>query len=243
MNISFVVVFLFLSVVNFINFSSTCETAPYEGLKAISVSKTDSNITNKEYVEKLNKAVKEINADLLYKTTDFNSDKTSYLLYKTNNNKDFLSGLNLENNGVLSSPSQCYSTLSSVKGMDKVMPVGLSSAFCDITIMDISLIEQYKLDICTFYTSQENVYPVIEAIEKLGATAEVIEDNSSSLTAELSQPLLLLCLLLGISIILYALSIKRKYALMKLNGYSSLDIILHQLKESLPFFTLAFFII
>lgn len=243
MNISFVVVFLFLSVVNFINFSSDCETAPYKGLKAISVNKTDSNITNKEYLENLNKALKEINADLLYKTTDFNSDKTSYLLYKTNNTKDFLSGLNLENNGVLSSSSQCYSTLSSVRGMDKIMPVGLSSAFCDITIMDISLIEQYKLDICTFYTKQENIYLVIDAIEKLGATAEIVEDNSSSLIAELSQPLFLLCLLLGISIILYALSIKRKYALMKLNGYSSLDIILHQLKESLPFFALAFLII
>ena len=66
---------------------------PYEGLKEISVKQLRGNYTNKDYIKLLEEKMASINADLMYRATDFSSEKTSYILYKTNNKDDFFQKL------------------------------------------------------------------------------------------------------------------------------------------------------
>ena len=149
---------------------------PYEGLKEISVKQLRGNYTNKEYVKLLAEKMASINADLMYRATDFSSEKTSYILYKTNNKDDFFQKLDLKNNGKILSPNQCFSTLSTVKNFE-VYPMGISSATCDVTIEDFSYIEKYRLENCVFYTSSDDVYTVMEALKELGLLVKLTDSS------------------------------------------------------------------
>ena len=71
----FVVFFTMLSIITFFNYSNYCETLPYEGLKEISVEQFYERYTNKEYVKLLEEKMASINADLMYRATDFSSEK------------------------------------------------------------------------------------------------------------------------------------------------------------------------
>lgn len=162
----FVVFFTMLSIITFFNYSNYCEMLPYEGLKEISVKQLRGNYTNKDYIKLLEEKMASINADLMYRATDFSSEKTSYILYKTNNKDDFFQKLDLKNNGKILSPNQCFSTLSTVKNFE-VYPMGISSAACNVTIEDFSYIEKYVLKSCVFYTSSDDVYTVMDvALQK-----------------------------------------------------------------------------
>ena len=87
----YVIFFTLLSIITFFNYSNYCEMLPYEGLKEISVKQLRGNYTNKDYIKLLEEKMASINADLMYRATDFSSEKTSYILYKTNNKDDFFS--------------------------------------------------------------------------------------------------------------------------------------------------------
>ena len=139
----YVVFFTLLSIITFFNYSNYCEMLPYEGLKEISVKQLSGSYKNKEYIELLEEKMASINADLMYRTTDFSAEKTSYILYKTNNKENFLHELDLKNGGRILSVNQCFSTLSGVEGFE-VYPIGISSAVCDVTIQDFSYLEKYK---------------------------------------------------------------------------------------------------
>ena len=85
----YVIFFTLLSLITFFNYSNYCEMLPYEGLKEISVEQLRENYTNKEYVKLLAEKMASIDADLMYRATDFSSEKTSYILYKANNKDAF----------------------------------------------------------------------------------------------------------------------------------------------------------
>ena len=149
---------------------------PYEGLKEISVKQLRENYTNKDYIKLLEEKMASINADLMYRATDFSSEKTSYILYKTNNKDDFFQKLDLKNNGKILSPNQCFSTLSTVKNFE-VYPMGISSATCDVTIEDFSYIEKYVLKSCVFHTSSDDVYTVMKALKELGLLVKLTDSS------------------------------------------------------------------
>ena len=190
----FVVFFTMLSIITFFNYSNYCETLPYEGLKEISVKQLRGNYTNKDYIKLLEEKMASINADLMYRATDFSSEKTSYILYKTNNKDDFFQKLDLKNNGKILSPNQCFSTLSTVKNFE-VYPMGISSATCDVTIEDFSYIEKYVLKSCVFYTSSDDVYTVTESLKELGLLVELTDSGFAQSMNDMQQPYLLLFVL------------------------------------------------
>lgn len=215
---------------------------PYEGLKEISVEQFYERYTNKEYVKLLEEKMASINADLMYRATDFSSEKTSYILYKTNNKDDFFQKLDLKNNGKILSPNQCFSTLSTVKNFE-VYPMGISSATCDVTIEDFSYIEKYRLENCVFYTSSDDVYTVMEALKELGLLVELTDSSFAQSINDMQQPYLLLFVLMCLSIIFYLLSQGRKYAVKRMNGYTAKDVIAEELKRNFTVFGVLLFII
>ena len=87
----YVIFFTLLSIITFFNYSNYCEMLPYEGLKEISVEQFYERYANKDYIKLLEEKMASIDADLMYRATDFSSEKTSYILYKTNNKDDFFS--------------------------------------------------------------------------------------------------------------------------------------------------------
>lgn len=238
----FVVFFTMLSIITFFNYSNYCEMLPYEGLKEISVKQLRGNYTNKDYIKLLEEKMASINADLMYRATDFSSEKTSYILYKTNNKDDFFQKLDLKNNGKILSPNQCFSTLSTVKNFE-VYPMGISSATCDVTIEDFSYIEKYVLKSCVFYTSSDDVYTVMEALKELGLLVELTDSGFAQSMNDMQQPYLLLFVLMCLSIIFYLLSQGRKYAVKRMNGYTAKDVIAEELKRNFTVFGVLLFII
>ena len=238
----YVVFFTLLSIITFFNYSNYCEMLPYEGLKEISVKQLSGSYKNKEYIELLEEKMASINADLMYRTTDFSAEKTSYILYKTNNKEDFLKELDLKNNGKILSANQCFSTLFEVEGFE-VYPIGISSAVCDVTIQDFSYLEKYKLDSCIFYTSSDDVYTVMKSLKELGLIVELTNSGYGQSMNDMQQPYLLLFVLMCLSMVFYLLSQGRKYAIKRMNGYTAKDVIIEELKRNFTIFGVLLLII
>ncbi len=238
----YVIFFTLLSIITFFNYSNYCEMLPYEGLKEISVKQLSGSYKNKEYIELLEEKMASINADLMYRTTDFSAEKTSYILYKTNNKENFLQELDLKNGGRILSANQCFSTLSKVEGFE-VYPIGISSAVCDVTIQDFSYLEKYILDSCIFYTSSDDVYTVMKSLKELGLIVELTNSGYGQSMNDMQQPYFLLFVLMCLSMVFYLLSQGRKYAIKRMNGYTAKDVIIEELKRNFTIFGVLLLII
>lgn len=241
MCICFSVFFVFLAAVTFVNYSYECADKPFEGMAQISVKQVGTELTNQEYVSAIENKMKEINKDIMYKTNDFSSDKTSYLIFKTNNTEKFMKGLDLGESDILTSKTECFSTKSKVEGFT-VKPIKMSSMAGDVTIMDFSGIERYRLSICTYYVAQDSVYDVSNALSDMGFEVKLgnLEDGLQILPMSLCAfPLILLCL----SVLFYALSKGKEHALKKLHGYTNGAILLCEIKEAFLMLAIIFIVV
>lgn len=237
----FAVFFVFISLTEYISYNTYCETLIYSGLSAFSIQK-NNNETTKEYIQSLSDTASACNADIMYSTQDFTSDKPLCVLYKTNNTPDFFKGLNLENNGRLTDKKQCFSTKSEVQNFE-AMPMGISAAVKDFTVFDISYMDKYDVSQCKIYTSEDKLSEITNALSEKGYNVTIQSLGVSGRSTDFTEPYILLSVLMCAAVILYALSQKSCYAVKRLNGYSTVSITADEIRKNIPLFLTLFAVI
>lgn len=85
--ISFSVLMIIMTIVNFLNFSDSSTISVFDGLSNISIEQPD-NMSNKDFIGILEDTAEKLNIDIAYQSLD--SNKKGINIYKTNNKSDFL---------------------------------------------------------------------------------------------------------------------------------------------------------
>ena len=236
MTICFTILFTVLAVLSCINYS-------YDGIEKIESDKQTitiekpSDITNEEFLHKIDEALEAIEADIMYRYVDVSGEKAQYSYFKTDNTSDFIlvdgkyDNIPLNNNECLSTTQPEGYTVYNLR---------ISSMFQDITFYNWDNASVYDLSSCTYYIEAGSSSIVAEVISDLGyevtIRSEVFISGKMSIVLFAFVPM---CLML-LSMVFYVLSNGKKNVLRKMEGYLSINILQDELRSNGKKFLLIF---
>lgn len=239
MILCFIIFFSVLSILSFINYSlGTFEKIEMDK-KKITIDKPE-NVTNEVFLSEVDKALESINADIMYCYVDLSGKKQSYNYYKTNHTTDFVS-ISGPHKSIILDRSECISTTTN-EGYTSYR-LDFPSIYQDITFYNWYQAGIYDLSSCKYFVSNDNYEEVAVAITNLGYS--VTTDEGVVIFAHLPIPTFALipAFMLVASMCFYALSGSKKNVLKKMEGYTTRNIIIDELKYNAPAFLISFLII
>jgi len=234
------VIFLFiLSMLSFLNYSLGTSEKIEMDKKRITIDKPE-NVTNEVFLSEVDKALESINADIMYRYTDMSGKKPSYNYYKTNHTTDFVS-ISSPHKSIILDRFECISTTTN-DGYTSYR-LDFPSIYQDITFYSWYQAGIYDLSSCEYFVSIDNYEKVAAAITGLGYPVTinqvvVIFSQLSILTFAFIPAFMLVA-----SMCFYALSGGKKNVLKKMEGYTTRNIIIDELKYNAPSFLVSFLII
>jgi hypothetical protein len=239
MILCFIIFFSVLSILSFMNYSMSVFEKIEMDKKRITIDKPE-NVTNEAFLAEIDKALESINADIMYCYVDISGEKPLYNYYKTNHTTDFVN-ISSSHKSIMLDRSECISTTTN-EGYTSYR-LNFPSVYQDITFYNWYEADVYDLSSCKYFVSNDNYEEIAAAITNLGypfTTDEgvVIFAQLSILTFALIPAFMLVA-----SICFYILSGGKKNVLKKMEGYTTRNIIIDELKYNAPSFLISFLII
>lgn len=228
----FVVSLLFISILNFFDYSNNNNNKFKNDKESIQISKKEGQ-KSKDFVYDIQRIVKELNTDIMMVNTELTKeDKVNYVYYITCNSGDFLDvGIDnyvevLKGNGELKTSGENRIPGSTFTGHTTIYP------FEDVS--------KYNLENSKYFVKSEKVDEVLNAINKEGYL--VSKDNGVSIQREFLniKNIIIPLFLLTISMIFYSLGKGKETVLRKISGFSNLDILKEYLKKEGEIFIVSF---
>ena len=239
MILCFVIFFSILSILSFINYSlGTFEKIEMDK-KRITIDKPE-NVTNEVFLSEVDKALESINADIMYCYVDMSGKKPSYNYYKTNHTTDFVS-ISSPHKSIILDRFECISTTTN-EGYTSYR-LNFPSVYQDITFYNWYQAGIYDLSSCKYFVSNDNYEEVAAAITGLGYPVTINQEVVVFDQLPVSTFALIPAFMLVASMCFYALSGGKKNVLKKMEGYTTRNIIIDELKYNAPAFLISFLII
>lgn len=237
LRICFAVLFLYINIIAFLSYSYSIGEKLLNNKTAVTINKS-SNITNKQFVEELEKIVGDNNSDIMFETVDVNDEKSPYLIYSTFNNDDFISISAIQKISK-TDDSTFYSTMD----IENAKKIYCSDLFFKMNIYDFCEAAKYNLSSCKYYIDSDTVDAVMNDLQNVGYDVELSNEVAIFDNIPVAQYCFLPIFLMCVCIIFYVLSLSKEDAVKKLNGYSNNNIFKEKfsglIKELLLFFALA----
>lgn len=226
MTMSFIILFSVLAVLSCINFSYNALETIENDKQTITIEKPE-DITNEKFLEDIDKALGENNADIMYRYVDVTGKKPHYIYFKTNHTNNFIHGASLKSDFQISE-EECISTLTPM-GYE-VYPLYVSSVFQDISFYNWADAAKYDLSSCTYYVKNDVCSESAGIISQLGY--HVIINTDVFLSGKM--PVLLFAFipifLLIMSMVFYVLANGKRNVIKKMDGYTLKSILLDEIK-------------
>ncbi len=239
MILCFVIFLSVLSMLSFFNYSlGTVEKIEMDK-KRITIDKPE-NITNEVFLSEVDKALESINADIMYCYTDMSGKKPSHNYYKTNHTTDFVS-ISSPHKSIILDRFECISTTTN-EGYTSYR-LNFPSIYQDITFYNWYQGGIYDLSSCKYFVSNDNYEEVAAAITGLGYPVNTSQGGLIFSQLPISIFAFIPAFMLVASICFYALSGGKKNVLKKMEGYTTLNIIIDELKYNAPSLLISFLVI
>ena len=225
---AFAVLFSVLAVLSLLNYSN-------DGAEMIQIDKEiitiikPPDITNEQFLNDIDYALSEINADIMYRYISVINDKVHYSYYRTSHTRDYISFGGQYANIPLAS-YECVSTTKPEGYM--TYPLLVSSVFQNITFYSWSNAAVHDLSACSYYVDNSRSAEIAYAICSLGYSADV--QQGAVISDKL--PMLLfafipVCLMI-MSMAFYVLSNGKKNVLKKMEGYHARNIFAEEVRSN-----------
>lgn len=232
----FVVCMTVLSVLSLFNFAQDAEETMILGKRTVILEKPEA-LSNSEFLERIDAALGEAGADIMYCYAELGGDKPLYRYYKTSHTDSFLS-VSTGKGSVRLEADEFFSTVK----QPGAIALHLSSLFQDTAIFPLIQAEQHDLTAATYYVSEGQLDTVLHALKDLGYSATATNERLLSTKLPLYFlfiPAFMLC----VSIVFYTLSTGKKNVLKKMEGYTTGNILLAEIKAFAPALCLCFLLI
>ena len=229
----FAVCMTVLSVLSLFNFAQDAEESMILGKRTVIIEKPEA-MSNDEFLERVDATLGEVGADIMYRHVELDGDKPLYCYYKT-------------------SHTDCFLSVSTGKGTDRLeadeffstakqqgaTALHLSSLFQDTAIYPLIQAERHDLTAATYYVAEEQLDTVLQALNDTGCSATLTNEILMSTKLPLYFlfiPAFMLC----VSMVFYTLSAGKKNVLKKMEGFTTGNIILGEIKSFAPAMCLCF---
>ena len=262
----FAVCMTVLSVLSLFNFAQDAEESMILDKRAVILEKPET-LSNREFLGQIDTALGKIGADIMYRYAELDGDKPLYrYTYGSTlelNGQQFTAGM-LTADLLNLSPDEYYKTshtdsflsVSTGKGSVRLesdeffstakqpgaMALHLSSLFQDTAIYPLMQAQQHDLTAATWYVAEGQLDAVLHALKGLGYS--VTATNERLLSTKLPLYFLFIpAFMLCVSIVFYTLSAGKKNVLKKMEGYTTGNILLGEIKAFAPALCLCFLLI
>lgn len=235
----FSILFSVLSALTCFNFSFEALDQIESDKSTIIIEKPD-NISNEVFLSAIDDALRIIGADIMFRHIDKADGKTAYSYYKTNHTMDFLN-ISTDAGSIQLDKTECISTNEQTGYTTYRLKV--SSLLQDISFYSWKQADGYNLSDCTYYTSTASREAVADAIRQLGYNVTV--GTSTYVSGQYSILLFgfVPAFMLIASMAFYILSNGKKNVLKKMDGHTTCNIILDEVKQIAPAFIISFIIV
>lgn len=236
MYLCFGIFWFFISLLLFFNFSLDSFQSIYEQKTPITIEKKE-NTTNKEFLESLNSIFEELDEDIMYQTLEVKDNTQVYEIYITQNTDNFLSSI--INTDTALDENTIYSNFQT--SSQNVVNLGIPNIFYKVNLSKLTKAEKFNLDSANFYIRESSSDRVIKRLQDDGYNVSIVNlfaasNVGFSIWLLCGLPIFILCL----SIIIYILSNAKSNIVKKLDGLSSFNIILLEIKEIFKIFAIIF---
>lgn len=237
MNFCFVILIMVLSALACFNFIFD-GIDKIESDKATIVIQKPGDISNAAFLSAIDKALGDINTDIMFRQIESNDgEKSVYNYYKTNHTPDFLS-ISTAAGNIFLKGNECIST----KEQDgfETKHLNVSSLLQDISFYSWEQAENCDLSTGTYYISTGNIKAAIDAIQQVGYTVTV--ESSAYISGKFSISLFgfVPAFMLIASMAFYVLSNGKQNVLKKMEGYTTKDILMDEIKQIAPTYIISF---
>ena len=239
MILCFIIFFSVLSILSFINYSQGIFEKIELDKKRITIDKPE-NVTNEVFLSEVDKALESINSDIMYCYVDISGEKPLYNYFKTNNTTNFVS-ISSPHKSIILDRSECISTTTN-EGYTSYR-LDFPSLYQDITFYNWYEAGIYDLSSCEYLVSSDNHEVVAAAITSLGYPVTISQEVVFFDQLPVSMFAFIPALILVAGMCFYSLSGGKKNVLKKMEGYTTLNIIIDELKYNAPAFLISFLII
>lgn len=232
----FAVCMTVLSVLSLFNFAQDAEESMILDKRAVILEKPET-LSNREFLGQIDTALGKIGADIMYRYAELDGDKPLYRYYKTSHTDSFLS-VSTGKGSVRLESDEFFSTVK----QPGAMALHLSSLFQDTAIYPLMQAQQHDLTAATWYVAEGQLDAVLHALKGLGYS--VTATNERLLSTKLPLYFLFIpAFMLCVSIVFYTLSAGKKNVLKKMEGYTTGNILLGEIKAFAPALCLCFLLI
>lgn len=219
----FAVCMTVLTVLSLFNFAQDAEESMILGKRAVILEKPET-LSNREFLGQIDTALGKIGADIMYRYAELDGDKPLYRYYKTSHTDSFLS-VSTGKGSVRLESDEFFSTAR----QPGAMALHLSSLFQDTAIYPLMQAQQHDLTAATWYVAEGQLDAVLHALKGLGYS--VTATNERLLSTKLPLYFLFIpAFMLCVSIVFYTLSAGKKNVLKKMEGYTTGNILLGEIK-------------
>lgn len=232
----FTVCMTVLSVLSLFNFAQDAEESMILGKRTVIIEKPEA-MSNSEFLERTDAALGEAGADIMYRYADLDGGKPLYRYYKTSHTESFLP-VSTGKGSVRLEAGEFFSTVK----QPGATVLHLSSLFQDTAIYPLMQAEQHDLTAATYYVAEGQLDTVLRALKDLGYSATATNERLLSTKLPLYFlfiPAFMLC----VSIVFYTLSAGKKNVLKKMEGFTTGNILLGEIKAFAPALCLCFLLI
>lgn len=232
----FAVCMTVLTVLSLLNFAQDAEESMILDKRAVILEKPET-LSNREFLGQIDTELGKIGADIMYRYAELDGDKPLYRYYKTSHTDSFLS-VSTEKGSVRLESDEFFSTAK----QSGAMALHLSSLFQDTAIYPLMQAQQHDLTAATWYVAEGQLDAVLHALKGLGYS--VTATNERLLSTKLPLYFLFIpAFMLCVSIVFYTLSVGKKNVLKKMEGYTTGNILLGEIKAFAPALCLCFLLI
>ena len=232
----FAVCMTVLTVLSLFNFAQDAEESMILDKRAVILEKPET-LSNREFLGQIDTALGKIGADIMYRYAELDGDKPLYRYYKTSHTDSFLS-VSTGKGSVRLESDEFFSTAK----QPGAMALHLSSLFQDTAIYPLMQAQQHDLTAATWYVAEGQLDAVLHTLKGLGYS--VTATNERLLSTKLPLYFLFIpAFMLCVSIVFYTLSAGKKNVLKKMEGYTTGNILLGEIKAFAPALCLCFLLI
>ena len=237
MVLCFAILFLVLSILGILNYSFYSVEKIEQDKIRISISKPE-NETNTEFLNNIATAVQGLDADIMFRQVSTNSGKTVYSYYVTTHTNDFLD-VPGEIKCSKVSDSVCLST-NKIPGYENYS-LGVSSLFRDTVIYSWKDAAKNTLSTGAFFVANECSSDLVAVLNDMGYQVGIV--GSVNVSAQLSIFLYsaIPALMLVVSMVFFTLTYSKNTMLRKVDGYSTLGIMMDDCHKHWKPFAVLFF--
>lgn len=228
MSLSFILLFSVLSALSFYNFSLDAIERIEFDKATLSIIKPES-ITNDEFLSSINSMAEQIGSDIMYRYLEID-EKTNYYYYKTNHTEDFIDAQIGKDDFILSE-GESISTKQQ-EGYE-TYDLYVSNILQDITFFSLDEANIYDLSNATFYADKKDSTMLAEKITELGYNVTVNQEMHISGKMSVALFIFIPTFLMIASMIFYVLTNSKKNVLKKMEGYTTLNIIVEELTNNI----------